>query len=289
MDEPRHSAWTFADSLSVSCLRCGVTDTVLPGQVEQYPFTVVGQVLGTAVWHELEGGTAVRLPAGSGYVSRAGLRHRFSTRGKVGTFAWAHIDAHLLGGIDAFAFMGIVDAGVLGERIGAINRELVALLGDAMRGTSRRGDSLRMVAEEKRLCFGLFSALLECAVPPAEATELVRGGSRLAPVLRLMSERFSQRLGIPGLARAAGLSPSRFHAVFAATFGRSPSAYLQDLRVRAAQRLLIAEDAPISEVAARCGFGDQFHFSRQFRRHCGTSPSAYRHSGRASLARLTGE
>jgi len=38
----------------------------------------------------------------------------------------------------------------------------------------------------------------------------------------------------------------------------------------------LAGDLPVKAVAAETGFGDVFHFSRLFRKRCGTSPSAYR-------------
>jgi AraC-like DNA-binding protein len=44
---------------------------------------------------------------------------------------------------------------------------------------------------------------------------------------------------------------------------------------------MLGSDAPLSEIAMNCGFADQAHFSRQFRRMMGSTPSNWRR-GRAS-------
>jgi len=50
--------------------------------------------------------------------------------------------------------------------------------------------------------------------------------------------------------------------------------------LRACQELT-AGDAPLAEVALRAGFADQSHFTREFRRHVGVTPAAFRRSARS--------
>ena len=58
--------------------------------------------------------------------------------------------------------------------------------------------------------------------------------------------------------------------------GRSPSKYLNDLRIRQSQSLLIKTDMSVAEIAMNVGIPDQFYFSRLFRSVTGTSASEYR-------------
>ena len=78
------------------------------------------------------------------------------------------------------------------------------------------------------------------------------------------------------LARLAHRSVRSFERRFLAVFHLSPQKYLRKLRLRLASRALVYTRASIAEVAANCGFSDQSHFAREFRRHFGRTPRAYR-------------
>ena len=76
------------------------------------------------------------------------------------------------------------------------------------------------------------------------------------------------------LAKRAGLS--RFHALraFKQRYGLPPHAYQLCLRMSHA-RSLLRQGAPAAEVAQYCGFADQSHFSRHFKRFNGVTPMQY--------------
>jgi AraC family transcriptional regulator len=77
------------------------------------------------------------------------------------------------------------------------------------------------------------------------------------------------------LARVAGLSKGHFTRLFAKRFGSRAQLYIMRRRVAMAQALMLT-DAPLSEIALSCGMSDQAHFSKQFRRVVGQSPSVWR-------------
>jgi AraC family transcriptional regulator len=49
-------------------------------------------------------------------------------------------------------------------------------------------------------------------------------------------------------------------------------------RIEHAQRKLARRDVPLKVVAADCGFADQSHMTRLFRRVLGATPAEYRRS-----------
>lgn len=117
----------------------------------------------------------------------------------------------------------------------------------------------------------------------AGAGRSTRGG--LAPwqserVRRHVEAAFSGRIEIDDLARMTRLSTSHFSAAFRISFGTSPHAYICQRRVDAAQAMMLTTETPISEIALACGFADQPHLCRVFRRITGDTPAAWRRARR---------
>jgi AraC-like DNA-binding protein len=102
-----------------------------------------------------------------------------------------------------------------------------------------------------------------------------RQPGRLAADLRgLLDERLFERTTLAQAGRDLGASPSHLVRCFTRTFGIAPHQYVTARRIEAARRRLL-DGEPIALVAAGVGFYDQAHFTRQFKRHVGTSPGRY--------------
>ena len=78
------------------------------------------------------------------------------------------------------------------------------------------------------------------------------------------------------LARLVQLSTFHFCRVFRVSFGQSPHTYVMRRRIERAQGLILTTNLRLSQIALDCGFADQAHFSKQFRRHSGESPGEWR-------------
>jgi len=76
------------------------------------------------------------------------------------------------------------------------------------------------------------------------------------------------------LAKRAGLSRFQALRAFKQRYGLPPHAYQLALRIGHARNLL-REGAAAADVAARCGFADQSHFTRHFKRISGVTPAHY--------------
>lgn len=80
---------------------------------------------------------------------------------------------------------------------------------------------------------------------------------------------------LQALAREAGLSRFQLIRAFLRHTGLTPHAYHMQRRALLSRRLLADGMAP-AEVAAACGYVDQSHMHREFRRRFGLTPGAYR-------------
>jgi transcriptional regulator GlxA family with amidase domain len=84
------------------------------------------------------------------------------------------------------------------------------------------------------------------------------------------------RHGISDLASVAGLSPRHLQRRFTQEIGLPPAAYVERVRVEAAQRDLSERDDPVEAIARHYGFGTAETLRRTFHRIVGIAPSDYR-------------
>ena len=108
---------------------------------------------------------------------------------------------------------------------------------------------------------------------------------RLAETVSWMEANAVRAISIDELCGMAHMARSTFHRVFEDVYGMPPMEYLIRLRVERAAALLQNEDASITTIALETGFSDGNYLARQFRRHLGMSPSAYRARLRSETAR----
>ena len=103
----------------------------------------------------------------------------------------------------------------------------------------------------------------------------------LSPRLRRMMTEFidqnlSENITLEDLAALAGLSSFHFSRKFKADLGMAPHAYVLSRRIDRAKSLLNGSRLPLKLVAAECGFTDQSHLSRVFRKFLGVTPNNFR-------------
>jgi AraC-like DNA-binding protein len=89
-----------------------------------------------------------------------------------------------------------------------------------------------------------------------------------------LHEHLADEVALEDLAVVAGVSPFHLLRRFRAATGQPPHAYLLRLRLRTARDLLTT-GVPPAEVAAACGFADQSHLTRRFKRAFGYTPAAF--------------
>lgn len=106
---------------------------------------------------------------------------------------------------------------------------------------------------------------------------------RLRNAMVAMHEAPAQNWTLDELASTAGMSRSVFASSFRATTGVTPGQYLQNWRVRLAQKSLRRGRA-LKVIAAEVGYGSEAALSRAFKAQLGQSPREWKASRRESPA-----
>ena len=98
---------------------------------------------------------------------------------------------------------------------------------------------------------------------------------QLEQARKIISKRVFENVPIDHIAEEAGLSVYSFIRRFEKNYGISPHAWRMQARANEAAQLL-REKVRLVDVAASCGFSDQPHMARIFKKTFGVTPGQYR-------------
>ena len=112
--------------------------------------------------------------------------------------------------------------------------------------------------------------------PVAAGDSLPDWYGSLKRVVAFIDKNYAQPLTLKALAEKSGLSVTHFRRRFSAILHISPSRYIATIRVNAAIKLLTSTRMLLTEIAHACGFYDQSHFIRTFKRIRRQTPAQYR-------------
>ncbi len=101
-----------------------------------------------------------------------------------------------------------------------------------------------------------------------------------------IDNNFDRQLPVSELAKLTRLSNSYFSRAFKGSFGQTPHAFIICRRIERAREEMLEGQEPLSQIALSCGFADQAHLARLFRRETGLAPSAWRRANRPAVDRL---
>lgn len=95
-------------------------------------------------------------------------------------------------------------------------------------------------------------------------------------VLDYIAVNYGDNILLEDMATEASLSTSHFARLFKQTVGQSPYQFLTAYRIEQAKKMLDNPHKLMVDVAFNCGFSDQAHFSRVFKKIEGLTPKQYR-------------
>ncbi|MCO7573943.1 helix-turn-helix transcriptional regulator [Pseudomonas chlororaphis] len=99
---------------------------------------------------------------------------------------------------------------------------------------------------------------------------------RLGQVLEQMVDQYAQPLSLAQLALTYGHNELRLLRDFRRAVGMTPHAWLTEVRLQAARRLLERTDLPLAAIAHDSGFAHQSHLGSALRKSLGLTPRQYR-------------
>jgi AraC-like DNA-binding protein len=273
MDDPVRSLESF---ISISFIQPG-SSQFTDGLVHRKsaPCLIIAEAL-EGSYEVRRGAERVRVEPNEVFLAATGepltITHHAPTRGGVMQAHWLHAHYTLLEALDISRLLRVPLAvrGAQGRALSRAIHDLHASSAGADLGALER---LALRAEQ-----GLRALRLVCEVSQVreEGLDALRFGTRFTPVFAFIRENIARAVAVEDLARAAHLSPSRFHALFAAAMGVSPMRHVKMQRLQLARARLIATEDSMEQIAAATGFANPFHFSREFKAHHGVSPSRYR-------------
>lgn len=109
----------------------------------------------------------------------------------------------------------------------------------------------------------------------------IRCDRRVGMMIDFFHANLDRDIRLADLAEAAGCTQFHLIRLFRTHLGMPPHAYLLQLRLEHARRL-ISKGIRISDAALDSGFADQSHLTRAFKRRYGLTPSAFLRSGAGS-------
>jgi AraC family transcriptional regulator len=121
--------------------------------------------------------------------------------------------------------------------------------------------------------------ILHKEAPAARRNQHGKGGLawwQVLQVTRYVDTFIEQSIRVVELAEIARLSKSYFSKAFRRSFGMSPHSSVTARRIAHANMLILETEETLCTIALACGFTDQAHLSRHFRRETGSAPNAWR-------------
>ena len=116
--------------------------------------------------------------------------------------------------------------------------------------------------------------LFACAQSPVTRRPVSADTRRAVEKARsLLENNMTDPPALESLAAAVGMSLSKLKQVFPLVYGLPPYAYLRQVRMEQARRLLGQRGLSVTEAAFEVGYSNLSHFAKTFTAHYGINPS----------------
>lgn len=210
-----------------------------------------------------------RLTTGDILVVRPGTRFSFETRSPEETvvirigFHGGHIDVCLQ---QAGIARGMsVCHGLIPDKMKEAAETILSSRGDGI-----LGDVIRA-----REVYGILAEIIRSKKGVTQESDST-DNLYIHSAMNFIQQHYSENIDVQSIADYLGISRTYFTVLFQKITGNTPSRYLMNVRMKAAERLLASTDMLVADVAERCGFANAYSFSTSFRKRYGKSPAQFR-------------
>lgn len=229
--------------------------------------------------YELQTGGEKKIRPGEMLLVPPNLNHKFEmTNGRVD---YIHLHFKIFDHIDLLSLFTIPNIliGAESEKIRSLVREQHLFHHPKKENTI----NIKEIVKMKSQILQLLTIILDESKVNHESLNFIINFQKISPVIKYINEHLNEPITREDMAKVISLSSTRFHYVFTEIMKISPVAYLKKLRLEKAQQLLVSTDMPVTEITEMVGFRDIFHFSKQFKKTFGLSPTKYKDSLKFSL------
>lgn len=105
-------------------------------------------------------------------------------------------------------------------------------------------------------------------------------------VLSYIHENYTEKIYIRDLAELINVNEQYFCRFFKQAIGKSPAAYVNEVRIKKSVSLLRKTDRPVLEICLDCGFNNLGNFLRAFKKSTDMTPLQYRKNHQARNDRV---
>lgn len=95
-------------------------------------------------------------------------------------------------------------------------------------------------------------------------------------IFKYINSNYFKKIATQDLSNIVHISPYHFCRIFKQMTGKTPTDYINGIRLEKAVDYLNKGDLNITEIALKCGFDSINYFSRLFKRHYNVSPTKFK-------------
>jgi len=213
----------------------------------------------------MQGGERVSFAEGDVVLYAPGVRH--DQRAEV-----AGVDCCVQ--LEAVAGINLTGHLHVGRIDDVVLRTELEFLSSRLPGASATGDALLNLRTTAVMLQLLELAFARTGAKSGQTERHVLAAERYA------QEHYARIKSVEEIARAVGIGPDYLRHIFRRQRGKSVVGYVGDVRLARTRTLLTHTDLPIKEIAALCGYRDEYYFSTVFRKRVGCAPGRYRERSR---------
>lgn len=178
---------------------------------------------------------------------------------------WLHI-----GGSTAEAFL---------KKLGLFERRIYSVINDNVLTDSIRSAVDELISQRDCYDYAVISYAIQAflSLSRNEDSKFKNSLENAVEQIRIkIRHEYNNDVSNAEYAAEYDMSVSYFMHLFKQLTGTTPQNYKLQLRVEAAQHMLIDTTLPIGEIATQVGFNNSMYFCRYFSKKTGMSPSQYR-------------